>query len=66
MSPGVEGARSLAAIKLIALRHPGEYELTVLVARRRLKLGPEWRYDGSPVCLAALGEFGAVVRLASA
>lgn len=30
---------------------------------RRLKLGPEWWYDASPACLAALAEFGvATVR----
>lgn len=60
--PDLEGTPLITAIALIALRHPGDHELTLLAGQRRLTLGPDWRYDGSPVCMAALGEFGAVVR----
>jgi hypothetical protein len=58
MVPGAAAAASLTQVKLIATRFPGEQELTVLVGERRLGLGPDWRYDGSPACMAALNEFG--------
>lgn len=64
---GVAAAESLTVIKLIATRFAGEHELRIVVAtpqleggERSLRLGPMWRYDGSPACLAALSEFGQV------
>lgn len=65
----------IAQVKLIALRFPGEHVLRLIAEPwppgsigagmgipqpRTLTLGPEWRYDASGPCLAALGEFGAV------
>ena len=54
----LRAASSLAQIKLAATRFPGDHELQLLAGGRRLTLGPEWRYDASPACLAALSEFG--------
>lgn len=63
-------ARVLDQVKLMALRFPGEHVLKIVVeAPKRslrepmavsgtLTLGPEWRFDGSGPCLAALREFG--------
>jgi hypothetical protein len=65
-------ARVLDQVKLMALRFPGEHVLKLVVeapkrsrrewpvATRTLTLGPEWRFDGSPACMAGLGEFGDV------
>lgn len=65
---GHNAAEALTQIKLAASRFPGEHELTLLISTpddllsgrvtRRLALGPAWRYDASPACLAALREFG--------
>lgn len=62
---GLDAAASLARVKMLAWDHPGAHELAVLVCRgdvvaRRLVLGPDWRFDGSPECVAALSEFGEV------
>lgn len=58
---------TLKQIKLIATRFPGETALEIVTANPgagqsdlRLTLGHRWRYDASPACLAALGEFGTV------
>lgn len=56
-------AEVLTQIKLMALRFPGDHDLRLLVASKALVLGPEYRYDASPACLAALSEFGVVVNI---
>lgn len=49
----------LVQIRLLALRFPGDHTLRIEVAdTASLTLGDRWRYDGSPTCLAALGDFG--------
>jgi hypothetical protein len=60
-------AESLTVIKLIATRFAGDHELRIVVetptlegGERTLRLGPQWMYDGSPACVAALAEFGQV------
>ena len=58
--PGLDAAASLTAIKLLATRFPGEHELAILCAGRRLTLGAVWLYDASPACVAQLAEFGDV------
>lgn len=59
---GLQAASSLAAIKAVAGEHPGGHPLRLLlttsVGERRLTLGPDWGYDGSAECMAALAEFG--------
>lgn len=60
---GVTAAGALTQIKLAATRFPGEMRLAIEVCHGEerittITLGPEWGYDGSPACLAALGEFG--------
>lgn len=47
-------------IAQIATRFPGHEPLQILVGERSLKMGAAWRYDASPACLAALGEYGEV------
>lgn len=58
VSTTVESAFVRAAVEEItgrpACECPGAWTPDV----RRLRLGPEWRYDASPACLAALSEFG--------
>ncbi len=56
-----EGHFAITAIKAIASRHPGPIDLMVHVGNSRLRLGPAWRTDGSPACMAALAEFGEVL-----
>lgn len=64
VSAELEGKRTIERIGALAIANPGEHELTIVVVRgsgeivRTLRFGPEWRYDGSAACLAALGEFG--------
>jgi hypothetical protein len=67
-------ASALAEIKLTAADFAGEHEIELVVPlppaplgspaiRPReltLRLGPVWACDGSPACVAALGEFGSV------
>ena len=70
MISGANAAAALTTIKLIATRHPGEHDLTVVVRTpdellrgdkgRALLLGEPWRYSGSEACLSALREFGDV------
>lgn len=60
VEPGLAAAASLTAIKCLAWDHPGDERLTLRVGVRDLCLGPEWTYSGSPECLAALAEYGAV------
>lgn len=60
VQPGAAAAASLTQIKLIATRFPGVEPLRILVGERKIDLGPEWRYDGSSACIAALSEFGEV------
>lgn len=55
-------ASSLADLKLMAARFPGQHGLVLRVGRRVLTLGAGWGYDASPACLAALGEFGTVLE----
>jgi hypothetical protein len=67
---GPATAAALTEIKLAAATFPGEHPLTLVVRTpeqllrgekgRRLTLGPEWSYEPSAACLAALGEFGRV------
>lgn len=61
MTAGQEAASALSAVKAVAWDFPGEERLTVRVAALALVLGPEWSYDASEGCLAALGEFGEAV-----
>lgn len=66
MPGGVDAAASLTQVKLLATRFPGEHELTIMLdtsraGTRRLRLGPTWKYDASPGCLAALAEFGELI-----
>lgn len=57
--PGAAPASEvLTQLRLIALRFPGDQPLAVAAAGRRLTLGRDWTVDGTPACLAALGEFG--------
>lgn len=68
VSGGLEADGSLAALKGLAVVHPGEHRLRVVAVspvpaagRRRalrLTLGPEWTFSGDEACLAALAEFG--------
>lgn len=63
--PADVGAGALDQVKGIAKAHPGEHEVRiVLVSSRRIAgamvLGPEWRCDGSDLCVALLAEFGGV------
>lgn len=67
---GVASAVALTSIKAVALKHPGDHELRLFVVRdgevkRTLTLGPMWACDASPAAMAALGEFGSDVRLAT-
>lgn len=61
VDPGLEASVSLLAIKEVAWQHPGGHMLRLLlstsVGERRLTLGPDWQYDGSDECMAALSEF---------
>lgn len=68
MIAGQQAAAALTEIKIAATRFPGDHELRLLVSTpddylrgrvtRTVVLGPDWQYDGSAACLAALGEFG--------
>lgn len=57
---------TMDGVKRVAEEHPGDHELKLIVEGREfarrpeatLTLGPEWRYDGSEGCVAALSEFG--------
>lgn len=60
---GADAVAVLTQVKLAAKRFPGHHRLKLIVAmangeERHVTLGREWRYDGSPACLAALSEFG--------
>lgn len=65
---GLDAAEGLKQIKLLAMRFPGEEELSLVVHPpasvdgdpRVLTLGEAWRYDDSPACRAALSEFGEI------
>lgn len=77
MPGSLEGQRVIQQVGLIALRFPGEHVLSIAVVAsdprapaedaldgpvaRTLTLGPDWRFDGSPACMAALNEFGEAV-----
>ncbi len=65
--PEAIAADVLTAVKVIAKLHPGRKRLQIIVLSppgggegRAVRLGWEWRYDGSAACLAALREFGRV------
>jgi hypothetical protein len=65
VEPGIEAARALLAVKMLSWDHGGTHELQMVAAKPsggelRLTLGDEWRYSGTPQCLAALAEFGEV------
>lgn len=55
-----DGEFALASIKAIAARHPGPQDLMVHVGNSRLMLGPAWRINPAPGCLAQLAEWGDV------
>lgn len=57
---GGPAAETVAVIKAIAVRFPGEHELVVIADGHKLRLGQEWRFDASPACVAQLAEFGQV------
>lgn len=60
------GRLTITRVGETAARYPGSHALQIVAVTRddrevrRLTLGPEWRCDGGPLCLAALGEFGEV------
>jgi len=58
---GPDAGWLLANIKATITRHTGTLDVEVRAGNSRLKLGPAWRTDGSPACMAALSEFGEVL-----
>ncbi len=67
VGPEAVAADVLTAVKITAKRFPGRKRLQIIVLsppgggeRRAVRLGWEWRFDGSEACLAALREFGDV------
>lgn len=53
---------ALAEILTVARAHPGQEDVEVRVGDRALRLGAEYRVDGSPECVRELEEFGGVER----
>lgn len=58
---GPDAGWLLSQIKATITRCPGDLDVEVRAGNSRLRLGPAWRTDGSPACMAALSEFGEVL-----
>lgn len=63
--PGTPAAGIVGEVKTLAVLHPGDHRLELVVGERRLELGPEWTYDDSRELTAELEDFGRVEVLPS-
>jgi hypothetical protein len=60
----LDAAASLDAVRAVAATYPGDHTLELVTASgRRLRLGPEWRFDASPGCLGTLAQVGVPIVL---